>query len=640
MALAALICALTPYNNAYLNNTPLGGGHFPLAPFIALVWLVFLAAFFNRVFRRPLLSGRELLFVWALAALGSGIAWTGLARTFFSNLAAPVGQASAGNHFAEVLHPLMPKAWYPEGAAALDLLSDGLPGGARMGWLTVLGKIPWDAWAMPLAVWGCFVFLVYFILSCLAGVLGRQWLTNERMAFPLLQVPRLLTESLDSGKPGKFLSDRFLLAGLAATAFLHCVNGLHAYFPSVPEIPALFLPGSYVPATGLFSGFLKTRVYIYPAFIGLAFLAGRQVSFSFWFFYVAGALFLGVLSVTGTQIPASALGTTFGPTLARPEECQMIGAYFVYFIFIIWLARRHLRDVLRDTLGGGTARTDARWSGRGLLIGIGLLTVWFRYSGMPLPAAALFIPACLAVLIVATRVICQGGLPYMTLTAAPLDGLLAFFGTRVFTAAGLFTAAVAQKVLFLDMRETLMPGLVHARKVTDGAPERRLVSWAVAGTLVLCVAVSFAAMLALCHRHGLREMRDTWAAETAFAVVDNVRSLVEGAPAPGHWPRVFALAGAGVMLVLAVCYHRFFWWPLHPVGYLTAYSSAMRILWFSFLAGWAANVLCMRYGGVRLYQRARLFFAGLVAGDFLAGGFFASLGFITGEGSLYQVFPL
>ena len=30
---ALAICLITPFNNAYRQATPLGGGHFPLAPF-------------------------------------------------------------------------------------------------------------------------------------------------------------------------------------------------------------------------------------------------------------------------------------------------------------------------------------------------------------------------------------------------------------------------------------------------------------------------------------------------------------------------------------------------------------------------------------------------------------------------------
>ena len=58
--------------------------------------------------------------------------------------------------------------------------------------------------------------------------------------------------------------------------------GLHFYFPAVPQIPTLILAGPYFPKHGLFSGFHKLKIYIYPAFIGFAFLTSRQISFSFW----------------------------------------------------------------------------------------------------------------------------------------------------------------------------------------------------------------------------------------------------------------------------------------------------------------------------------------------------------------------
>jgi hypothetical protein len=91
------------------------------------------------------------------------------------------------------------------------------------------------------------------------------------------------------------------------------------------------------------------------------------------------------------------------------------------------------------------------------------------------------------------------------------------------------------------------------------------------------------------------------------------------------------------MLVLVACYHRLFWWPIHPIGYLTAYSSAMRILWFSFFIGWIFNVMCMRYGGVILFKKLRFFFIGMIIGDFFMGGFWAIVGLFSDAS--YLVLP-
>lgn len=79
-----LICAFTPFNNTYLNATPLAGGHFPLAPFFILAWLTAICALHRKVLRsRPLLTGLDLMTMWILMVIVSGISYTGLARTFF-----------------------------------------------------------------------------------------------------------------------------------------------------------------------------------------------------------------------------------------------------------------------------------------------------------------------------------------------------------------------------------------------------------------------------------------------------------------------------------------------------------------------------------------------------------------------------
>jgi len=638
------ICAVTPFNNAYRLATPLGGGHFPLAPFYILFCLTILVASVRRVFPGwTLLTGKELLLVWVLMFLACGIAWTGLARTFFINLTAPYHFATVGNRWEDVLQPLLPKIWYPQGPEAVEALYNGLSGGRRMGWWEVMGQIPWAAWLPALGVWTAFVLLCYLVMISLVNLLSRQWRRNERMNFPLLEVPQMMEDALDQNAFGRFLTDRFLLAGVLVPVCLHLLNGLHFYYPAVPQIPTLFLAGPYFPKYGLFSGFQKLRIFIYPAFIGFAFLTSRQISFSFWFFFILGSLLLGLLSLLGYNIPTAALGVTFGPTLSRPEETQMIGAYGVFFLFILWLARYHLVEVTGYAFGSGKVDLSrAGWFSPRIsfwtfALGIGAIVWWCHWFGMPLGASIVLVGAFFMVLIVASRVICQGGIPYFTLTAAPIDGLLAFFGPGFFTHAGLLVAAVVQKVLFLDLRESLMPSLVHARKITQKMANRRLIFGAIAVTLLLAVAVSFLAMLALCYRYGLRELQFDWATRTTVTVYEHVQTLIVSPTEAGGWVIVFAVTGAVVMLVLVVCYHRIYWWPIHPIGYLTAYSSAMRILWFSFFVGWLCNALCMRYGGVVLFKKIRYFFIGLIIGDFLMGGTFAIIG-LLGDAS-YRVLP-
>jgi hypothetical protein len=642
--LALAICLITPFNNAYRQGTPLGGGHFPLAPFYFFMWLAIFTAVIRWLFKgRNLITGKELLVTWALMVLLSGIAWTGLARTFFINITAPYHFATVENRWDEVLHPLLPESWYPQSQEAIAQFYNGLDGGRQMDWLEVFSNIPWDAWLVPLAGWAGFVLLCYIVIACVVSLLSKQGLYNERMNFPLLRVPLLMQEAIDNDELGRFFANRFLLAGLLIPVCLHLLNGLNFYNPSIPSIPTLILAGKFFPKHGLLSGFYKLKIYIFPAFIGFAFLTSKQISFSFWLFYIAGALLIGLLYFLGLNIPAAALGITFGPTIARPEEMQMVGAYLVFFVFLAWLARFHFLDILQKGFGFKKGLNEEQeWLSTRLAfwgaVGGGLaIVLWCHYFGLPFLFSFLVVGAFFLFTLVATRVICQGGIAYFTLTAAPLDGLLAFFGTKFFSGVGLVVAGVVQKLLFVDLRESLMASLLHTRKVTDKTTNNRQIFTVIMLTLVAGIVVSFLAMLVLSYKFGVRELGLDWATRTTVAVYDDIYSLVESPAEPSQWVTIFTLAGAFVMLVLVICYHRFYWWPIHPIGYLTAYSSALRILWFSFFIGWLFNALCIRYGGVVLFKKLRNFFIGLIIGDFLMAGSWAIYGLFSY--SSYLVLP-
>ncbi len=669
LLLGLILCVATPYNSAYLHNTSLGGGHFPLAPFFIAAWLFVFSAFTGWLRKGPgVFSGHEVLTMWVFMVIFSGISYAGLAQTFFINITAPFYFAADGFRWAESLQPLLPRSWYPDagdggaGFEAVRTIYDGLDGGWEMSWMEVLRSIHWDVWLGPLVTWSAFVLLCFFVMFCLMALLGKQWVVNERITFPLMRVPQLMGEALDHRGMASFFRDRFLLVGLLCAASLHLMNGLHFYFPHVPELPTLILAGGYFPKYGLFSGYYSLRIYIFPAFIAFAFLAPRQISFSFWFFYLLAGLVTGILYVSGLQFPQAALGATFGADFARPEEAQTIGAYLIFFLFILWLARSHLwqQAVLmfrsRKDLPGkgrqdsqqgrehvrGDAREDAwetsGWPMWGLLVGGFCLIWWCRSFGLPMVAAVLVPMAFFLVLVVASRIIVQGGLPIFTLTAAPMDGLIGTFGSGFLGNVGLLATAVMQKVLFLNLRESLLPTLFHSAKASENVRNRRVWFAVLAGALLVAVVLSFVTMLALSYRYGVRDMNMDWATSSTIATYENVQRLLDVPTGPNGWVISFAGVGAVVMLFLVFMYYRVTWWTLHPIGYLTAYSTGMQMLWFPFFVGWFCNRLCLRYGGTSLFNQVRYFFVGLVLGDFLMGGIWALVGMTAG--SSYHVFPL
>ena len=131
---------------------------------------------------------------------------------------------------------------------------------------------------------------------------------------------------------------------------------------------------------------------------------------------------------------------------------------------------------------------------------------------------------------VATRIICQGGLAYFTLTAAPMDGITTLFGAKMFAGANGLIAAVSQKVLFVDLRESLMPTLLHAKKIhhTRGTPLMLFSGLLV--TLFFSVLSSLLAMMTLCYRFGIRELDLEWANRTTLNVYENAYRMIVNPP--------------------------------------------------------------------------------------------------------------
>ncbi|MCJ7821487.1 MAG: hypothetical protein MUQ26_00135, partial [Armatimonadetes bacterium] len=65
----------------------------------------------------------------------------------------------------------------------------------------------------------------------------------------------------------------------------------------------------------------------------------------------------------------------------------------------------------------------------------------------------------------------------------------------------------------------------------------------------------------------------------------------------------------------------FWWWPLHPIGYLAATCWGMHTAWVPFFIGWLCKVLVVRFGGLKLYRRTLPIAVGLIVGDMVSQGF-------------------
>ena len=85
--------------------------------------------------------------------------------------------------------------------------------------------------------------------------------------------------------------------------------------------------------------------------------------------------------------------------------------------------------------------------------------------------------------------------------------------------------------------------------------------------------------------------------------------------------------GLGTVIALQAVRARFPGFPFHPLGYAVSTSWAMNYLLDAAARspGWS-KLLLLRYGGLRLYQRALPFFFGLILGEFVVGSLWTLVG--------------
>ena len=228
-----ILCAITPYNNHFLRNSKIAGNHLPVSSIFALLFLVFLVNIPLRKLKEQLaLKPAELTTIWLMIIVAVGIPSAGFLQSLLPTLVAPTYFATLENNWSETLHPHIPRWLCVWDANAVTNFYEGIEGGEA---------VPFLIWLKPLLVWTLFILVLYFTTLCLSTLIRKQWIERERFSFPLVQIPlEIVAEPPSGAKINAFFKNRLLWMGMLLPVILHLINGLHAYFPQVPEIPRIY----------------------------------------------------------------------------------------------------------------------------------------------------------------------------------------------------------------------------------------------------------------------------------------------------------------------------------------------------------------------------------------------------------------
>ena len=316
------------------------------------------------------------------------------------------------------------------------------------------------------------------------------------------------------------------------------------------------------------------------------------------------------------------------------------GAYFGFFIAILFWGRHYYKSVFRKAIGlKDTESIEPQyvWAARCAMVGALLFTFFVWNSGLDLPLAVLYSGGALIIFVVVGRITAETGLFFLQVWTFPCVVLWGLLGPQALGPDTLAVLCLISCVILLDPREALMPYMVNSIKLLDlhrARIGRTAALCAVSVLLGLLIAVPvtlyFQYDRGLFTIDGWTQLASGFPFQNAVKIkrdlmltgdLDKAQSLSGWARFANARPQsrcvIGLLAGVVVVLLFSVARVRFSWWPLHPVMFLVWGTYPMWRFGPCFLFGWLVKVVVVKYGGARLYRQLTPLMLGLIAGEIL-----------------------
>jgi len=551
------------------------------------------------------LTQGELLTVYVMLSLASGIAGHDFLRVLIPMIPHAFWFATPENEWAELFH-----RYIPDWMAVKDrnLLAEFYRGESTLyTWAHIRGFLA------PTLAWAGFMAALVTLMLAINLFVRKQWTEREKLSYPIIQLPLEITTG--GGRTGAFRSPA-LWMGFGVAGLVDIVNGLHFLIPSVPSLGGRLYDLQPLFTNKPWNAVGWTPIGLFPFAVGLAFFMPLDLSFSCWFFF---------LFWKAERVVAAAVGLRNLPMFPYVDE-QSLGAYIGLCLVALIATRRHLRGVFRRLIGVENRELDRdepfRYRTTLLLGGIAAayLAVFSRLAGMSLWVIPVFFGTYYAIALAVTRMRAELGSPVHDLHFIGPDEMMPrVFGTRFLGPQNL-TVFSYYFSFNRAHRGHPMPHQLEGFKLAEraGMNPRRL-ALAMLFAMFWGILTTFWAYYHLSFRDGARP----WFANHPFTRLQGW--LVTPRP-PDYGASIAMLAGFVQTILLTAMRMRFVWWPFHAAGFAISSSWSMNVFWFSILVSSAIKWILLRQGGLGSHRKATPFFFGLVLGEFLVGSLWSIIG--------------
>jgi len=577
--------------------------------------------FWRLIHSRSALARGELAVVFFLLLLANTLAGRGLPVQLLPVMTGAYYYATPENNWKEVVQPFLPDWPLPQGDEAIRQFYEGAPDGA----------IPWEVWVGPLTWWAIFGLALFLAMVCLMVIARRQWVEYERLSYPMVQLPLALIGMGEGQKP--LLRRGLTWVGFSLPFVLGSLNALHNYFGVFPQVSLS------LGSLSIVRGMPSLGLNLNPSMVGFSYFVPQNVAAGLVFFYLLNTLQSGLL----TQFAWGGRDESMGPYSQYTDSIiiyQAMGGMIVLVLGAIWIGRWHLREVFIRAWRADPDIEDCDeiMSYRAAVFGAGLsfvvMGVWLWCTGISLPAVLLLLIGSFVGFITIARVVAQGGVASMFPPSNGPDFVISGVGTSLLGFKG--TAGLALGYAWgVDQLILLMAACTNGLKLFTEVDlsGRRRIFWGILATIVLTLGSVLGLTLYLAYEHGAINLSSFYfnnVAQYPYSFMSKNIQSPQG-PSPGMW--LHTGFGAMIMGALMWLQYRLVWWPFHPLGF--PISCVFGKMWFSVFVAWVLKGSVLKYGGLKLFERLKPFFLGLILGEAVLAGFWVIIDYCTGMQSNY-----
>ena len=564
--------------------------------------------------RKMGLQAHEIVTIYVMILVSALTCSRGLLERWLPTLVAVNYYTNEANHWQGMYYPHIRQWAVPfdvKGDAQQPIVKSFYEG------LSPGQPIPWRPWVGPLAAWSVVVLALLFAYACMAAILRRQWIDNEKLTFPLVYLP--LEMAKDKGGSGSFFRNKMTWIGFALPTIVFTLNGIHGITPSVPEVPMQYpLNGAFGAMGRPWTDLGSTTAYCSLAAVGFSYFLPAQLLLSLWSFF----LFCRIENIVFSSFGASYEEMPLYPT-SLWNGYQVAGAYLVLSAYLVKSAWPHLQRAWQDAKEGRDDPADReflsyRVAFGGLIVSALVAVYWFSALGMSVWMAVVEVGVYLfMVVLVMARSVSEAGMLMTETSFRPVDLVKIFAKASSLGPSTLTALAMADASFTRDLRGNLLSTFLDGLKMSDAIKlDRRHLFRAIAAALIIAIVLGGAIQIALPYQRGAISLYGYAYQWNSMAGFKHFQPALEGGDHYDARLPAFFASGVGLTIFLAYMRTRFTWWPFTPLGLALSGSWSMIVFWFPILIAWVLKSVILRYGGMKTYTNLRPLFLGLILGEF------------------------